>query len=181
MEWSCFKLRKCLHALSMACFLLCVCSSFLKSLILLAGLLLTKLYSLHESYIHWRNFWVNLMDVTWLSIIQWRMEMNAGLECQAGPISPLVGYCLLPTRQLRLIFEMSTKAVAIPPLLWSNGLIILGSNMHLVESESSKWSCVLPVGPLASRSTERSLLNDPSPLRHSMTPVIPIGTGYYER
>lgn len=165
----------------MARFLLCVCSSFLKSLILSAGLLLTKLYSLHESYIHWRNFWVNLMDVTWLSIIQWRMEMNASLECQAGPISPLVGYCLFPTRQFRLIFEMSTKAVAIPPLLWSNGLIILGSNMHLVESESSKWSCALPVQPLASCSTEGSLLNDPSPLRHSMIPVIPIGTGYYER
>jgi hypothetical protein len=59
---------------------------------------------------------VNLMDVTWLSIIQWRMDMNAGLECQAGPISPLVGYCLLPTRQFLLIFEMSAKAVAIPPL-----------------------------------------------------------------
>jgi hypothetical protein len=141
------------------------------------GLLLTKLYSLHESYIHWRNFWVNIMDVTWLIIIEWRMEMNGDLECQAGPISPLVGYCPFPTRQFPLIFEMRTKAVAIPPLLWSNGLIILGSNMHLVESESSKWSCAMPVGPLASRSTEGSLLNDPSPLRHSMTQWYPLALG----
>lgn len=59
---------------------------------------------------------MNLMDVTWLSIILWRMEMNAGLECQAGLIYPLVGYCLFPTRQFLLIFEMSAKAVAIPPL-----------------------------------------------------------------
>jgi hypothetical protein len=60
---------------------------------------------------------VNLMDVTWLTIIKWRMEINANLECQAGPICPLVGYCLFPTRQFLLIFEMSAKAVAIPPLL----------------------------------------------------------------
>lgn len=64
---------------------------------------------------------MNLMDMTWLSIIQWRMEMNAGLECQAGPISPLVGYCLFPTRQFLLIFEMSTKGSCHPtstPIKW---------------------------------------------------------------
>lgn len=82
-----------------------------------------------------------------------------------------IGRPISPTRQFLLIFEMSTKAVAIPPLLWWNGLIILGSNMHLVESESSKWSCALTVGPLASCSTEGSLLNDPSPLRDQWYPL----------